>query len=234
MPGLDRVSVGNLKVAKVLHDFIMREAIPGTGVEPASFWQGLDRIVHAFAPRNRALLARRDELQAQIDEWYRARREKPFDVAAHKAFLAEIGYLVPEGPGFKVDTANVDDEIAAIAGPQLVVPISNARYALNAANARWGSLYDALYGSDAIPKDGDTQSKGYNAERGKRVIAWARHFLDEAVPLASGSHADVSTYAINAGVLSATLHDGKTTGLADPKKLCGYRGRSDAPEVILL
>src|ERR1700677_3888203 len=125
MPGLDRVSVGNLKVAKVLHDFIVQEAIPGTGVEPASFWQGLDRIVHDFAPRNRVLLARRDELQAQIDDWYRARRGQPFDVAAHKAFLVEIGYLVPEGAGFKVDTTNVDDEIAAIAGPQLVVPVSN-------------------------------------------------------------------------------------------------------------
>ena len=151
-----------------------------------------------------------------------------------RRFSEEIGYLVPEGPAFKIDTANVDAEIAAVAGPQLVVPISNARYALNAANARWGSLYDALYGSDAIPRDGQTQSKGYDPERGKRVIAWARHFLDEAVPLASGSHADVRAYAIHAGALSATLHDGKTTGLADPRKLRGYRGRPDAPEVILL
>src|ERR1700678_1346100 len=235
MPGLDRVSVGNLKVAKVLHDFIMREAIPGTGVEPASFWQGLDRIVHAFAPRNRALLARRDELQAQIDEWYRARREKPFDVATHKAFLAEIGYLVPEGAGFKVDTANVDDEIAAIAGPQLVVPVSNARYALNAANARWGSLYDALYGSDAIPRDGAAAPSGrYNPERGKLVIAWARRFLDESVPLAAGSHADVRVYAVKNGRLTAALADGDTVGLADPKKLRGYRGRPQTPETVLL
>jgi malate synthase len=234
MPGLDRVSVGNLKVAKVLHDFIMREAIPGTGVEPASFWQGLDRIVHAFAPRNRALLARRDELQAQIDEWYRARREKPFDVATHKAFLAEIGYLVPEGAGFKVDTANVDDEIAAIAGPQLVVPVSNARYALNAANARWGSLYDALYGSDAIPRDAQTPARGYDPARGKLVIGWARRFLDEAAPLASGSHADAHGYAVKNGALAVTLADGKTAGLKDPRQFAGYRGGADAPAAILL
>ena len=191
MSGLDRVSVGNLKVAKVLRDFIVDEVIPGTGIDPATFWRGLDRIVHDFAPRNRALLKRRDELEAKIDAWYRARRGQPSDVAAHKAFLVEIGYLVPEGPDFKVDTATIDDEIAAIAGPQLVVPVSNARYALNAANARWGSLYDALYGSDAVPLDAHAApGKGYDPARGKLVIAWARRFLDEAVPLASGSHAD--------------------------------------------
>jgi malate synthase len=234
MPGLDRVSVGNLKVAKVLHDFIVQEAIPGTGVEPASFWQGLDRIVHDFAPRNRVLLARRDELQAQIDDWYRARRGQPFDVAAHKAFLVEIGYLVPEGAGFKVDTTNVDDEIAAIAGPQLVVPVSNARYALNAANARWGSLYDALYGSDVLPRDTQTPARGYDPARGKLVIGWARRFLDEAVPLASGSHADAHGYAVKNGALAVTLADGKTAGLKDPRQFAGYRGGADAPAAILL
>ena len=147
MSEVERVSVGDLKVAKILHDFIIAEVIPGTGIEASSFWQGLEPILHLFAPLNRALLQRRDALQAKIDDWYRGRRGRPFDEAAHKAFLQKIGYLVPEGPPFGVDTANVDNEIAKVAGPQLVVPISNARYALNAANARWGSLYDALYGS---------------------------------------------------------------------------------------
>ena len=235
MSGLDRVSVGDLKVAKVLHDFIADEVIPGTGIEPEAFWRGLDRIVHDFAPRNRALLQRRDELQAKIDNWYRQRRGKPFDEGADKAFLTEIGYLVPEGADFAVDTADVDAEIAAIAGPQLVVPVSNARYALNAANARWGSLYDALYGSDAIPRAANAaQSKGYDPARGKLVIAWARRFLDEAVPLASGSHADVQSYALKDGELAATLADGKTVGLKDPKQLRGYHGSPDAPAAILL
>ena len=235
MSGLDRVSVGNLKVAKVLHDFIADEVIPGTGIDPAAFWRGLDRIVHDFAPRNRALLKRRDELQAKIDAWYRGRRGQPSDVAAQKAFLAEIGYLVPEGPDFKVETATVDDEIAAIAGPQLVVPVSNARYALNAANARWGSLYDALYGSDAIPRDAHAApAKGYDPARGKLVIAWARRFLDEAVPLASGSHADARGYTIKNGALSVALADGKTVGLKDAKQFAGFRGSTDAPTAILL
>ena len=235
MSGLDRVSVGNLKVAKVLHDFIADEVIPGTGIDPATFWRGLDRIVHDFAPRNRALLRRRDELQAKIDAWYRGRRGQPSDVAAQKAFLAEIGYLVPEGPDFKVETATVDDEIAVIAGPQLVVPVSNARYALNAANARWGSLYDALYGSDAIPRDAHAApAKGYDPARGKLVIAWARRFLDEAVPLASGSHADARGYTIKNGALSVALADGKTVGLKDAKQFAGFRGGTDAPTAILL
>ena len=230
MSEVERVAVGGLKVAKILHDFVVNEVIPGTGIEAAAFWQGLDRIVHDFAPRNRALLQKRDALQAKIDDWYRGRRGQRFDEAGHKAFLADIGYLVPEGPAFKVDTADVDEEIASIAGPQLVVPVSNARYALNAANARWGSLYDALYGSDAIPLDPHAvQHKGYDPARGKLVIAWARRFLDEAVPLAPGSHADVRSYAVNKGALAATLRNGNTVGLADPKQLRGYRGSSDAP-----
>ena len=186
MSEVERVSVAGLKVAKILHDFVADEVIPGTGIEAAAFWRGLDQIIHRLAPVNRALLQRRDDLQARIDDWYRAQRGRPFDERAHQTFLKEIGYLVPEGPAFGVDTANVDEEIAAVAGPQLVVPVSNARYALNAANARWGSLYDALYGSDAIPRDGGRAApgKGYDPERGKRVIAWARRFLDEAVPLA--------------------------------------------------
>jgi len=233
MSELERVSVGGLNVAKVLYDFVVAEALPGTGIEAGAFWQGLDRIIHRFAPVNRALLKRRDALQAQIDDWYRGRRGKPLDVAAQKAFLEEIGYLVPEGPAFKVDTANVDEEIATVAGPQLVVPISNARYALNAANARWGSLYDALYGSDAIPRDGAAApGKSYNPERGKRVIAWVRSFLDEAVPLSSGSHAGVRAYAIKNGSLAAMRTDGTTVALAEPQKLRGYRGSPDAPAAV--
>ena len=235
MPETQRVSVHSLKVAGVLHDFVVNEVLPGTGIEASAFWLGLDRIIHRFAPLNRALLQRRDALQAKIDDWYRGRRGCPFDEAAHKTFLEEIGYLVPEGAPFKVDTANVDDEIAAVAGPQLVVPISNARYALNAANARWGSLYDALYGSDAIPRDSQAApSRGYDAERGKRVIAWARRFLDEAAPLASGSHADVRSYSVKGGTLAAACKDGAMAGLADAKQFRGYRGRPDAPEAILL
>jgi malate synthase len=235
MPDIERVGVADLKVAKVLHDFVVDEVLPDLGIEPLAFWQGLDRIVHRFAPINRALLQKREVLQGQIDEWYRTRRGQTIDAAAQKAFLADIGYLLPEGAPFAIDTANVDDEVATIAGPQLVVPVSNARYALNAANARWGSLYDALYGSDAIPRDGAAAPTGrYNPERGKLVIAWARRFLDESVPLAAGSHADVRVYAIKNGKLAATLADGDTVGLADPKKLRGYRGRPQAPEAILL
>jgi malate synthase len=234
MSEVERVSVADLKVAKILHDFVVDEVLPGTGIEAPSFWQGLDRIIHHFAPLNHALLQRRSALQAKIDDWYRGRRGRAFDEAAHKTLLEEIGYLVPEGPPFKVDTANVDEEIAAVAGPQLVVPISNARYALNAANARWGSLYDALYGSDAIPRDGQAaQRRGYDPERGRRVIAWARRFLDESVPLTTGSHANVRTYSINAGAFAATLINDAPVGLADPKQLRGYRGQPDAPEAIL-
>ena len=235
MSEIERISVAGLKVAKILHDFVVDEVIPGTEVAAAAFWQGLDRIVHRFGPINRALLQRRNDLQAKIDEWHDARRGRPFDQAAYKALLEQIGYLLPEGPPFAIDTANVDDEIAAVAGPQLVVPISNARYALNAANARWGSLYDALYGSDAIPRDSKAPPrKGYDPERGKRVIAWARNFLDRSVPLRSGSHADVRSYAIKDGALAAALNGGATVGLADPKQLRGYRGRADAPELVLL
>ena len=229
-----RVSVDGLNIAEVLHDFIVNEALPGTGIDAAAFWQGLNRLVQRFAPINRALLQRRDELQAKIDDWYRSRRGRASDAAAQKAFLEAIGYLVPEGPPFQVDTANVDPEIGAVSGPQLVVPISNARYALNAANARWGSLYDALYGSDAIPRDGAGASAGYDPERGRQVIAWARRFLDEVVPLASGSHATVHAYLVKDGMLAASLGDGATIGLAQPAQFRGYRGAAEAPECVLL
>jgi malate synthase len=233
MTEIERVSAHGLKIAKILHDFVADEALPGTGIAADRFWQGLAHIVHSLAPRNRALLQKRDKLQAEIDAWYRDRRGQEFDVAAHKAFLQQIGYLVPEGPDFKVDTANVDAEIATIAGPQLVVPISNARYALNAANARWGSLYDALYGSDAISRDG-TPSRGYDPQRGAKVIAWARQFLDQIAPLSGGSHADASAYAIEDGALKVMLGNGPATALTDPRQLRGYRGSAAVPDVILL
>src|SRR5215813_3826373 len=166
----ERVLIGGLSIARVLHDFIVREVLPGTGISEWAFWTRLDRLIHDMAPRNRALLAKRDELQARIDAWHLARKGQTFDLVAYKAFLTQIGYLVPEGPDFTIDTDTVDKEISQIAGPQLVVPATNARYALNAANARWGSLYDALYGTDAIPEtDGAERGKGYNPKRGEKV-----------------------------------------------------------------
>ena len=234
MAEIERVVVAGLKVAKVLHDFVVNEAIPGTGIGAEAFWQGLADIVHRFGPANRALLQRRDELQAKIEQGIASGAAVRSMKRRARAFLTEIGYLVPEGPAFAIDTANVDDEIATMAGPQLVVPLSNARYALNAANARWGSLYDALYGSDAIPRDAKAPSKGYDPARGKRVIAWAQNFLDQSVPLASGKHENVTSYAIKDGELEVRLSDGAIVGLADSKQLRGYRGRPEAPEAILL
>jgi len=231
----DRIQAGGLRVAKVLHDFIDNEALPGTGVAPERFWSALDAIVHELAPRNRALLARRDELQAKIDAWHRERRGRLLDPDAYRSFLEEIGYLEPEGEDFAATTANVDAEISTIAGPQLVVPVTNARYALNAANARWGSLYDALYGTDAIPDtDGAERGATYNPVRGERVIAYARTFLDEAAPLAEGSHREATRYAVEAGRLSVSLMGGDRTGLLDPAQLAGYQGDPSAPSAVLL
>jgi malate synthase len=229
-----RMPLGGLKVAEVLHDFIEREVLPGTGIEAAAFWSGFDKLVRRMAPRNRALLHKRDELQAKIDTWHRAYRGKPLDRSAYAAFLREIGYLEPEGRDFKVDTANVDDEIALIAGPQLVVPVTNARYALNAANARWGSLYDALYGTDAIPRDAGADRNGYDPARGAKVVAWARAFLDEVAPLSAGSHGDARGYAIAGENLVIALADGNTAHLADAQKFVGYRGDAGAPSAVLL
>jgi malate synthase len=249
----DRVIVERLNVARVLYDFINREVLPGTGVPEAGFWTRLDRIVHDLAPRNRALLAKRDALQAQIDEWHHARKGKRFDLAAYRAFLGTIGYLVQERDDFTVDTENVDDEIARIAGSQLVVPMTNARYALNAANARWGSLYDALYGTDAISEaDGATRGNSYNPVRGKKVFQWTKRFLDEIAPLASGSHAQVRGYAVQDGRLAVSFESveatwlgsvvhligfggsGKLVGLANPSQFVGYRGNPSEPRAILL
>jgi malate synthase len=230
------VKIGGLGVAAALRDFIENEALPGTGVEPARFWSSLEAILRDWAPRNAALLAKRDELQAKIDAWHRANPARPVHLAAYKAFLAEIGYLAPEPEDFHVGTTDVDAEIAQIAGPQLVVPVSNARYALNAANARWGSLYDALYGTDAIPEDGGAEKgKGYNPVRGAKVIAFARRVLDQAAPLAGGaSHTDATGYAIDNGALAVALKDGRKVGLARPGQCVGYQGDAWAPTAVLL
>jgi malate synthase len=226
-----RIDKHGLQVAAALAAMIDNEALPGTGVGADQFWRGLSELVHTLGPKNRALLARRDELQAQVDAWHRARRGQPHEAVAYRAFLEQIGYLEPEGPDFQAETANVDPEIATIPGPQLVVPVMNARYALNAANARWGSLYDALYGTDAM---GDAPGPGgYDPVRGARVIAWARAFLDSAVPLAGGRHADVSAYRIVDGALQAQTAAG-ALGLADPGCLAGWRGDAAAPSAVLL
>ncbi|WP_313220574.1 malate synthase G [Stutzerimonas nitrititolerans] len=231
----ERVQVGGLQVAKVLYDFVNNEAIPGTGVDAAAFWAGADSVIHDLAPKNRALLAKRDELQAQIDAWHQARAGQVHDAVAYKAFLQEIGYLLPEAEDFQATTQNVDEEITHMAGPQLVVPIMNARFALNAANARWGSLYDALYGTDAISEaDGASKGPGYNEVRGNKVIAYARAFLDEAAPLENGSHVDSTGYRVEGGKLVVSLKDGSTSGLKDPQQLLGFQGDASAPIAVLL
>src|SRR5271170_6939022 len=210
----DRVSVGNLRVAQALYDFVNTEALPGTDIDPDSFWAGVDKVVTDLQPQNQDLLARRDQLQAQIDKWHRQHVIEPLDPEAYRQFLTEIGYLQPEPADFTITTAGVDDEITTTAGPQLVVPVLNARFALNAANARWGSLYDALYGTDVIPEtDGATRGSGYNPQRGAKVIAFARELLDKVAPLAAGSHAEATLYAIADGALNVTLANGTTTQL---------------------
>jgi malate synthase len=232
---MDYVTGGGLRIARALHDFVNAEAIPGTGVTAASFWQGFAALVRDLAPRNKALLDKRDAMQRQIDAWHVEQRGKPVDTAEYTEFLRSIGYLEPEPVDFAITTANVDPEIASIAGPQLVVPVTNARYALNAANARWGSLYDALYGTDAIPEDGGaTRGPGYNAVRGGRVIDRAREVIDEAVPLAIGSHRDAAAYAVDEGRLMVTLRDKARTGLAEWQQFVGYRGAPEAPSAVLL
>jgi malate synthase len=231
----DRVTVGNLRVAKVLHDFVTDEALPGTGIDPDTFWAGVDKVVTDLAPRNQELLARRDELQAQIDKWHRQRAIEPHNPEAYKAFLTEIGYLLTEPEDFTITTAGVDPEITSTAGPQLVVPVLNARFALNAANARWGSLYDALYGTDVISEaDGAEKGESYNRVRGDKVIAYARKFLDEATPLGSGSWADATGLTIDDGSLLVTLDDGRSVGLATPEQFAGYTGELGSPDWSVL
>ena len=248
-----RVEIGGLGIARDLHDLVRDEIAPGTGVEPEAFWRSLADVVRDLGPGNRALLDRRDRLQARIDAWHAQHKGQPVEPDGYRAFLESIGYLLPAGEDFRVDTANVDDEIALIAGPQLVVPVDNARYALNAANARWGSLYDALYGTDVIPRDGAgsadgagpagegqgvpaAASGGIHPARARRVIAWTHDFLDETVPLANGSHSDVTAYTLcRSGLrLAAVLADGSHTGLADPAQFAGYRKRDGKLECVLL
>ncbi|MGR3724300.1 malate synthase G [Abyssibius alkaniclasticus] len=220
-----------LQVDDRLVAFIEQQALPGTGITATDFWRGFEAIISELAPENRALLARREELQAKIDAWHIANRDKPHDAAAYGAMLADIGYIVPEGAAFEIETSNIDPEIASIAGPQLVVPVMNARYALNAANARWGSLYDSLYGTDAL---GDLPSgKGYKAQRGARVIAWAKAHLDRAAPLAGGSWADVTRLRVDGEMLIATTPEGET-GLADPSQFVGYLEDGLCPLQVLL
>ena len=223
----EMVARGELRVAAELAAFLENEALPGTGVDEAAFWQGFSDLVHDLAPRNAALLKRREELQAAIDAWHVEQRGRPHDHEAYKAFLAEIGYLVPEGGDFAIETANVDPEIATVPGPQLVVPVTNARYALNAANARWGSLYDGFYGTDAMGSP--PPAGGYDRGRGARVVARARVFLDEAFPLAGTSHADARRYHVQGGAL---LVD--DLPLLEPEKFVGYRGHPRAPAAVLL
>ncbi|MBL8581919.1 MAG: malate synthase G [Rhizobiaceae bacterium] len=229
----DKLQLHGLAVARELHDFVVEEAIPGTGVEPAAFWAGFAAIVRDLAPKNRELLAKRDAMQEKLDRWYRE-NGAPVDMAAYTAFLKEIGYIVPEGPAFSVSTANVDQEIAVVAGPQLVVPVMNARYALNAANARWGSLYDALYGTDAIPEtDGAEKGKDYNPKRGDKVVAWARGFLDRSAPLDGAAWSGISSLKVVGGRLVATA-DGRSVGLKNPAQFAGYRGDAASPQAVLL
>jgi len=230
-----RITIAGLQVAKVLADLVANEIIPGTGIEVDAFWNGFAALVNDLMPKNRALLKKRDDLQARIDTWHRDHKSQPLDAAAYKAFLTDIGYLQAEPASVKITTQNVDAEIALQAGPQLVVPVMNARYALNAANARWGSLYDALYGTDVIPEnDGAEKGKGYNPVRGNKVIAFARAFLDQAAPLAKGSHKDVVAYTIEGGKLQVTLAGGKKTVLAQAEKFVGYTGNALVPQSLLL
>ncbi|MEW9898897.1 malate synthase G [Chitinivorax sp. PXF-14] len=228
-----RIQHGGLEIAKELHDLIVDRILPGTGIGAAAYWAAFEQIVADLTPKNQALLAKRDDLQAKIDAWHRANPK--LDFAAYKAFLVEIGYLQPEGADFDIATENVDEEIAVLAGPQLVVPVKNARYALNAANARWGSLYDALYGTDVISDEGGAEKgKGYNPVRGAKVIEYARNFLDEAAPLAAASHKDSTNYAVSDGKLVVTLKGGEQVGLAQPEKFVGYTGDAANPTSVLL
>lgn len=230
-----RTQVHGLQVATELFRFVEDKVLPGTGIDSAKFWAGFDAIVNELAPKNAALLAERDRIQTEMDQWHAANPGPISDMAAYKAHLEKIGYLVPVPGDVKATTANVDAELALQAGPQLVVPILNARYALNAANARWGSLYDALYGTDAISEEGGAdKGKGYNPVRGAKVIAWARNFLDKAAPLEGASHKEATGYSIAGGKLVVALNGGKTTGLQNPDQLVGFQGDAASPSSVLL
>ncbi|HNJ82862.1 MAG TPA: malate synthase G, partial [Piscinibacter sp.] len=231
----DRTTAHRLQVATPLYRFIEDRVLPGTGITSAAFWAGFDAIVADLAPKNAALLAERDRLQSELDAWHRANPGPITKPAAYRKFLEQIGYLVPEPKKFKVTTKNVDAELALQAGPQLVVPITNARYALNAANARWGSLYDALYGTDVLSEaDGCEKGSGYNPKRGAKVIEYARYVLDRCVPLKKGSHIDSTAYRVVDNNLAVTLKSGATVGLKNPAQFVGFQGETDAPRSVLL
>ena len=231
----ERVTIGQLQVARVLSDLVEKDIAPGTGVDPAHFWAEIQSILDEFVPRNRELLAKRDDLQGRIDAWHAERTGQEINEAEYTQFLRDIGYLEAEGADFKVTTANVDDEISLIAGPQLVVPVMNARYALNAANARWGSLYDALYGTDVIAETpGAEKGSGYNPGRGSKVIEYAVEFLNETYPLADARHQDVTRYQVSEGALQAVTDGGSTAGLVDPAQFAGYSGDPDDPSGVVL
>ncbi|MBE2215974.1 MAG: malate synthase G, partial [Opitutaceae bacterium] len=230
-----RTTTHDLQVATPLYDFVNTEVLPDLGIQPDAFWRGFSAIVTDLAPKNIALLAERDRLQAELDTWHKAHPGPIQDMAAYRRFLETIGYLVPQPAKVQITTANVDDELAVQAGPQLVVPILNARYALNAANARWGSLYDALYGTDVIPESRGLEKGGkYNARRGAKVIEWARHVLDRTAPLKRGSHVDSTGYLVKDGELVIKLKGGKSSKLADAAQFIGYQGETKAPTAILL
>jgi len=231
-----RIECAGLQVAEALHKLLVNEIAPGTGIDPDTFWQGLADIWSSLGPVNERLLAERESLQTQIDHWHKERRSKAFDPIEYQAFLREIGYLHPQPEPFSITTENVDPEIARVAGPQLVVPVMNARYALNAANARWGSLYDALYGTNAIAEEGGAErTANYNAVRGAKVIAWARAFLDEHCPLVDGSHSDASAYSISEGALTVSQIGGNHGAcLLDASQFIGFTGCEETPESVLL
>jgi malate synthase len=230
-----RKQIGGLQIAKALHDLIAYEVAPGTGIDPDAFWHSFESLLDDLTPKNRALLAERERLQSCIDEWHCKHAGLTHDAIAYKAFLDEIGYLLPEGDDFQITTNNVDPEVALRAGPQLVVPVNNSRFALNAVNARWGSLYDALYGSDVIPETaGADRSSEYNQTRGDKVIQYARNLLDQIAPLAQGSHQDVTLYAVKERQLAVSLNSGINTGLAQPEKFIGYTGDAHSPTGVLL
>ncbi len=226
------LKIEGLNVSEALYGFVVEEALPGSGVDPDDFWRGFSELLHRFGPRNRQLLERRRELQDRIDQWHITNRNRPFDKVAYRRFLEEIGYIEPSGPPFEITTSNVDPEMASVAGPQLVVPIMNARFALNALNARWGSLYDALYGTDAL---GTPPPPGpYDTHRGRKVVAWCQDFLDDAAPLSEGSYRDATKFALDNGHLSVTLSTGSTVHLTHPAQLVGYQGATATPTAVLL
>lgn len=230
----DRVNVDGLNISNKLYEFINRRALPGTGIDENAFWEGFNRLVREFSPKNRALVAKRETLQKLIDDWHHANKDTEFDLESYKSFLAEIGYLVPEGSKFTIDTNDVDTEISTVAGPQLVVPVNNARYALNAANARWGSLYDALYGTDAIDEaDGAEKGSRYNPKRGEKVIEWAKGFLNESTPI-DGDWTNVVGFELTGGTLTLHLENGSSCGLQNPAQYAGFSGDAADPSGVLL